>query len=470
MPELNFDPTTELPILDPVLARRRRGDVVEATLYLLDLRGGPTDPIGVRAIGVDVGDAPDSTVRRANAPTMDAAATLDPRTGDILGDCSEAAAFTIPKDVIATAQAVRRFNRARTGVNRRSAQERRGWVPGKLLGRQQVLPLDPHHLVWLDGVAWSVDELCCVNPTCDCEELYFDFAWLWSSGEDDPVASGVIDLNRWEIVETWGHGPADELLTAWMAQPGAKDRAWDLYTRIRAAGAELVDPFVSRRGVVEPSRRCPCGSRKKYKRCCGRSRPSPVPGDLSSLRDRARKALIDAAPELLGEPLRLADADIIDNPVVTMSDEARWAWLLYWRHHDGFTLADRFLADPDRGDLWLRRWLEAASGTPPDIFQVRASDGRTALLMALGNLEEEHRQVLLSRPDELRVGEFVLAAPVRLMGRSVLEGAWRMSGDEDTGRALVGALDLLYCPVERLQHPDRVLQSMCEVAADAAGA
>ncbi|MEO0606401.1 MAG: SEC-C domain-containing protein [Myxococcota bacterium] len=191
---------------------------------------------------------------------------------------------------------------------------------------------------------------------------------------------------------------------------GARERGRALLDQAHAVGEELLDPFAARKGVVNPDSRCPCGSRRKHKRCCMGARPPRVPGDLHALKARARTALIDFAVEELGEPLRITDAD---DPVVVPTEESRWAWLLYWRRFDGFTLADRFLSDPGRGDVWLRRWLEAASGTPPDAFEVLSADGRSARLAGLADLDGSDRDVQLARPDEIRVGEVVFGAPVR---------------------------------------------------------
>ena len=458
-----------MPTLDPGLVRRRKGSMVDAAVQLLDLRGGPTEPIGVRAIGVEVpDDASLPLLRASGTSTMEATAQLDPLTGQPVGECKDAWACAIDRDAALAVEAVRRFARGRVGVNRRSALERRGWEPGVLLSRRQIFPLEPPHLVWLDGAAWSADEVCCVTPTCGCEDLHIDFQELRASGVAGSILSAAIDLSRHEVTESWGHGPARELAMAWLAQPGARDHGRDLFHRAHAAGEELLDPFVTHRGVVNADSRCPCGGRKKYRRCCGRARPARVPGDLHALRERARKALIDSAPEVLGEPLSLTDADSVDNPVVIPSETCRLAWLLYWRRFDGFTLVDRFLADPDRGDPWLRRWLEAASGTPPDVFEVLSTDGRTARLGALADLDSADRHVQLSGPDEVRVGEVVLASPVRLMGRSALEGAWRMPSNKDIGLELSIELKTVRDELDRLRRPERVLQAMFEVAADMA--
>ena len=465
MPTHNADTILGLPTLDPVLVRRQRGERVESALQFLDLRGGPTEPIGVRAVGVNVPEDPTDALVRGSAGVVDANAKLDPLTGEPLGECRDAWACAIDEKAALTVEAIRRFARGRFGVNRRSSFERRGWRPGLLLARRQLFPLDPPHVVWLDGAAWSADEVCCVMPTCPCEVLHVDFQEVRASAVAGPTVSAAIDMSRWQVTQTWGHGPARELAIAWLAQPGARDRGLDLFARAHAAGEDLLDPFVARRGVVSGGSRCPCGGRKKYQRCCGRAHPARVPGDLHALRARAREALLEFSTEALGAHVSEMEADDVCAEVVTLSEEARWAWLLYWRRYDGYTLADRFLAEPDRGDPWLRRWLEAASGTPPDVFEVLETNGRTARINGLADVDGGPRQVQLCEVGGVRTGDLVFASPVQLMGRSVLEGAWRSPGNEDFGRELSIELEAVPDAVDRLEHPERVLRAMFEVAA-----
>lgn len=52
------------------------------------------------------------------------------------------------------------------------------------------------------------------------------------------------------------------------------------------------------------------------------------------------------------------------------------------------------------------------------------------------------------------------------MGRTVLEGAWSSPGSKDTTLAFVHELRSVRDDIHRLQHPDRVLQAMYEIAGD----
>lgn len=446
------DTIRSLPILEPGLVRRRRGDFVESAVQILDIRGGPTDPIRVRAVQVDV--AGSGAFRLPAGGGFDVTADVAPGIARPLDASGQHWMCSIDAGTLAQVEAVRRIARAHAGVNLRSSLERRNWSRGDLLSRREFAPLDPPHVLWLEGEAWCADEVCCVTPTCTCRDLHVDFTPLGDS-TTEPL-SARIDLDAWACTESCGHGLVQALVRTWLALPESHQRARDQFDRGHAVGRGLFDPFVTRRGVVHADARCPCGSGRKFKRCC--ERQSRVPGDLDALQARARQALAGFAEEI-GIPMDLADGPA-GFPVVP-SDACRVAWLHYWRRTDGFTLADRYLADPLRGDPWLRTWIESASGSPPDVFEVDRVSGRTATLYPLA--DEGAYEVELSTGCQLRVGEVVLAAPVRLMGRTILEGAWRAAGGKEVGLELSLELQSVSDEVDRLLRPERVLQAMFAV-------
>lgn len=451
-----------LPTLEPGVTRRRRGGVVvDAAVQLIDLRGTTTDPIWVRA--TSIAPAPEGERVRAlprDVVGFDVTREVDPVSGEARGDGPHAWAASLSADAAAMARATRRIARAHEGVNLLRSLETRGWSPGAVLTRRQLFPLDPPHLVWLDGEAWAADEVCCVTPDCPCQDLSVDFEPLVDGEDGGGRLSARLSLESWSIEQIWGGGSARLLAERWMAEPGARERARELFDRAHAAGRDLFDPFVIRDGRVQSDARCPCGSHRKFKRCCASASPPPVPGDLQALRTRARRALLAFAAEA-GPPL--APSEIPGVASTLSGDESRQAWLLYWQMIDGLTLADRFLADPGRGDLWLRRFIEAANGTPIGIFAVSRVDGGLARLIPLRDPEGSGCLVSLAPGAGLREGDVVLGAPVRLMGTTVLEGAWRAPGSKDIQQRLAHELEPVGDLVERLLKPDRVLQAMSGV-------
>jgi hypothetical protein len=181
-----------------------------------------------------------------------------------------------------------------------------------------------------------------------------------------------------------------------------------------------------------------------------------MPDDLARLAAHAEQELRRFAEDDL--ELRLDEVPVRDALGCVVEEPTRSAWLLYWHRFMGHTLADRFLADPDRGDRWVRRWLEAASGTPPDVLRV-LEGGRGSATLGSVSLEGGTVTVQLARGERLEAGELVLGAPVRVGGRRLLVGGWG-AGPSSKARALEG----LPGPIERLVDPAAVLRAFAEVA------
>jgi hypothetical protein len=153
------------------------------------------------------------------------------------------------------------------------------WRPGELLSRLIACPDRRFDRYVVDGKTYQIDTCFCVEPGCKCVEAEFMLFEVQDQNLKElamarvPVAT-MIPQN----IQTFGcskqlftrvyldwsarHAPAAETLMAMRQE-----------TRIR--GAELlglVEPKVSTSPDPVPRNApCPCGSGKKYKRCCGLS-------------------------------------------------------------------------------------------------------------------------------------------------------------------------------------------------------
>jgi len=144
-----------------------------------------------------------------------------------------------------------------------------------------------------EGIKYVVDDLYCPTPECDCNEVHLAFVRCAPSSQPDGVARGerycLVRLpfeGQTEIVECeYGTiAEAEAVLASWRErhEDAMEEIQWryDMVKKIaRRSCPRQAD--VSCRGGAMPEKPspigmhvgrndlCPCGSGKKYKRCCG---------------------------------------------------------------------------------------------------------------------------------------------------------------------------------------------------------
>ncbi|MFH0901155.1 MAG: SEC-C metal-binding domain-containing protein [Pseudomonadota bacterium] len=170
------------------------------------------------------------------------------------------------------------------------------WEPGSLLSTMLVFPEDRPDCYLVDGKMFQADTLFCVEPKCACTDAHFDvFQVDDSTGSLREVCVARLSSKTTMPVEFKGSACERELLTRihgeWCRRNvPASARLRELRDRTRQRGHELLQ-LAARRGpcaapasqhpappipqaapASRPKRNvpCPCGSGKKYKRCCGR--------------------------------------------------------------------------------------------------------------------------------------------------------------------------------------------------------
>jgi hypothetical protein len=163
------------------------------------------------------------------------------------------------------------------------------WEPGALLSTMIAFPEERPDRYLVDGKVYQVDTLFCVNPSCSCTEAHLSL--LAFSEEEKRLSDVGIALLPPETMFPVGFdGEKRDLDTfvriymEWRRRNvPAKERLLELRDMTRRRGLELHELVAARSRSAEPvrpapsvSRRpgrnepCPCGSGKKYKRCCGR--------------------------------------------------------------------------------------------------------------------------------------------------------------------------------------------------------
>ncbi len=128
----------------------------------------------------------------------------------------------------------------------------------------------------VDGVRYAARDFHCLEPGCVCGEAMVGFAQSWAR-DHEPVGLVRVRLSDGEPLGFEADGPEPTALLRRLFEAHAarhRDPA-----RLRRRHAELLAAPPSPAPVAEPARRqdarvgrndpCPCGSGKKYKRCCG---------------------------------------------------------------------------------------------------------------------------------------------------------------------------------------------------------
>ena len=161
------------------------------------------------------------------------------------------------------------------------------WEEGVLVGWGDVFPDEPDFLLDVTGARYWIRDLYCVTPDCPCTDVTFSFAECADMEETRQLGSVRIDLKRFTVADIQPIGASSEdlmgLYQVFLKEGKRLKRT--LKTRqkaMRAIGEEIatmsganaqkdfkLSPKVGRN---DP---CPCGSGKKYKKCClGKAVPS----------------------------------------------------------------------------------------------------------------------------------------------------------------------------------------------------
>ncbi len=136
-----------------------------------------------------------------------------------------------------------------------------------------------------EGRTWWFDLLYCANPDCDCDKFHVEGYEMRQPTEGDDTAvlaqSFMVDgsLARDGLTVGWRSDNCDadvvEVVRAWLAEePDQRAMIAQQSREVKAIGerslqqAEALQAATGRRHATSRNQACPCGSGKKYKRCC----------------------------------------------------------------------------------------------------------------------------------------------------------------------------------------------------------
>ncbi len=262
------------------------------------------------------------------------------------------------------------------------------------------------------------------------------------------------------LADSWGLEGEEEICEALGDNRGSElSRAMSDLRRFGAAKSMLVAhaAYHDERGrllqVVEPppparagrNEPCPCGSGKKYKRCCLRKDQEPRPSDRATAihgMDRKLTAqLVDLVADEFSPQWILDSENRLEAPSgIEGVDFLPWfsQWLLHDDEVDGERVVDLFLTARGHGvTAREREWLQAQSRAWPDLWdvlEVRKDEGLRVRSLETGEERFVHERAATASLTDRQV---LLARLVDYDGLSVFAGIWPQTLDQRTARAVL---------------------------------
>jgi hypothetical protein len=159
--------------------------------------------------------------------------------------------------------------------------------PTLMVAYKDILPFAKAFPFMLGADHWLVDEQYCVNPKCDCQDVLFDFlridvplAGKASVAQHMPTATYDSRRDTFKPLNPpWSKEPDLRTLTTALRE-AYPDLAAEvrkrrttlrtLYRKARTHEHRDAPPLAGSTTKVGPNEPCPCGSGKKYKKCCSR--------------------------------------------------------------------------------------------------------------------------------------------------------------------------------------------------------
>lgn len=136
----------------------------------------------------------------------------------------------------------------------------------------EVFPYDFDVTVFDDGRHYFAEDQYCLEPACTCDEIAVQFVDLNGIG---PVGYVRVSLGRLGAPKIHGPDLVQRLWRKLVDRHGAK-RLRERFQRMRQvaqqrprSGSSSAAAQPARDAKVQRNASCPCGSGKKFKRCCG---------------------------------------------------------------------------------------------------------------------------------------------------------------------------------------------------------
>ena len=148
-----------------------------------------------------------------------------------------------------------------------------GWLPGDVVAWEEVFPSTFRDGFVFNRQAYEAMELYCVDRDCPCTRTLVEFRPF---APDRTPRPGYVELDDGDVVLHVARDERQLLSDLWEAYSARHRNDPDRHTRRRATLRKLGHRFaparqvITRRAAPKIGRNspCPCGSGKKYKKCC----------------------------------------------------------------------------------------------------------------------------------------------------------------------------------------------------------
>lgn len=167
---------------------------------------------------------------------------------------------------------------------------------GTLIGFDEAFPDERQDVYVLDGRSFFALDHHCIEPGCECTDVRVAFLGLDDPGPDAEIGSVVYDLVAQRTVVDADERHVDLLTRLWNAYRARHPLPSHLALRtqrMKGVGRELRERgaagIVARAARIGRNDPCPCGSGRKYKRCCIDALGNEAGGDVNDASTRLSK-------------------------------------------------------------------------------------------------------------------------------------------------------------------------------------
>ena len=150
---------------------------------------------------------------------------------------------------------------------------------GFLESHCEVFPYDWDMVTEVDGHYYWLDDTYCMNPDCPCRDIAFHVVDLGrGEGGHKQVGTITVELGDWKRPTFEGDTHLSRIWEKFILPTGSRREVRRRFHEMKRASKAMkkslvVEKPINATGVRKPGRNtpCPCGSGRKYKRCCGQS-------------------------------------------------------------------------------------------------------------------------------------------------------------------------------------------------------